>query len=220
MRFQGSSCPRPSPSGCFSFLQVHASEPMNLQRFFRVAISLKKMIFHRGTFLFGNPANEGIGIGSPKAGKTLDRRSQTGRFAWRPTIRRHFFRMRVSHVFIREVTVLIGFTPRRVCKGFPRFRVRTATARALSSGLGPVSKQWGNYDRPFPGRWVPPPRARGTSLGASSRRREPAHFAHERPDRVAAASRSPRPSFAPSPPPRVERLFEKGHLVREIDREP
>ena len=43
MRFEGSSCPRPSPSECFSFLQVYASEPMNLRRFFRVATSLKKI---------------------------------------------------------------------------------------------------------------------------------------------------------------------------------
>lgn len=147
------------PSECFSFLQVYASEPMNLQRFFRVATSLKKMIFHRGTFLFGNPANEGMGIGSPKAGKTLDRRSQTGRFAWRPTIRRHFFRMRISHVFIREVTVLIG-SLHAGSEGFPRFRVRTATARAFvrpPPGLKTVGKLRSTLPRKV---GAPPPSTR------------------------------------------------------------
>ena len=186
--------------------------------FFSCGDQSEKNDFPSRTFLFGNPANEGMGIGSPKAGKTLDRRSQTGRFAWRPTIRRHFFRMRISHVFIREVTVLIG-SLHAGSEGFPRFRVRTATARAFvrpPPGLKTVGKLRSTLPRKVGG----PPRARGTFLGASSRRREPAHFTHERPDRVAVASRSPRPSFAPSPPPRVERLFEKGHLVREIDREP
>ena len=193
---------------------------MNLQRFFRVVISLKIIIFHP-EFLFRKASQSRNRNRLPKVGENVWTVDRKGSFAWRPTIRSHFFHTRISHVFFREVTVLTA----SLHAGSFRSNPRVPSVFPIPSSLSDSSRVFVHDDEGVPvarsqnnGKTtIGPSRARGcptgaqaTFFGASSRRREPAHFAHERPDSVAPASRSPRPSFAPSPPPRVERLFEKG----------
>ena len=169
---------------------------MNLQRFFRVVISLKIIIFHP-EFLFRKASQSRNRNRLPKVGEniwTVDRKVSRGARRFVP-----IFHTRISHVFFREVAVLTVTTRgsfRSNPGSHPCFvRVRSATAReCLSTTTVPVARSQNNGKTtigPSQGRWVPH-RSTGHFLGASSRRREPAQ--RTRPDGVAPASVSP-PSF-------------------------
>ena len=166
MRYEGSSCPRQSPSECFSFLQACASEPMNLQRFFRVVISLKIIIFHP-EFLFRKASQSRNRNRLPKVGENVWTVDRKGSFAWRPTIRSHFFHTRISHVFFREVTVLTA----SLHAGSFRSNPRVPSVFPIPSSLSDSSRVFVHDDEGVPvarsqnngkttigpsqGRWVP-----------------------------------------------------------------